>query len=251
MARKAWVWIEKSDKTRKDDLLDSNLCNLVLVAHSKANDAKATEEAISFLSERIGRFNEGDRSVSLPTIVGFGAALVSLGKANRVDDALRLLDMMGVLHRNGVPNIEPDNGCYASILGPLAQNEAANHAPQALKVLKHMNNALGTVSTVALNAAINSCARTAGDENAKRKAIENAFSLFHLGRESGTCDEITYGLMIRTCIRMTNDNDTRIKLVEVSFISSELSEIIIFLFTKFSFAQNTSPSSNCAPNPDL
>jgi hypothetical protein len=251
MVRKSWEWMETFDKAKDDGVLDSNLCNLVLVAYSNANDATAAEEALSFLSQRIGRYNEGDRTALLPTVVGFGAALVSLGKANRVDDALCLLDMMGVLHRNGVPNIEPDNGCYASILGPLAQNEAANHAPQALKVLKHMNNALGTVSTVALNAAINSCARTAGDENAKRKAIENAFSLFHLGRESGTCDEITYGLMIRTCIRMTNDNDTRIKLVEVSFISSELSEIIIFLFTKFSFAQNTSPSSNCAPNPDL
>ncbi|KAL3796824.1 hypothetical protein ACHAW5_002510 [Stephanodiscus triporus] len=217
MARKAWEWMEKYEKAKKGGVLDSNLCNLVLVAYSKANDAMAAEEALLFLSERIGRYNKGDRTVLLPTVVGFSATLVSLGKANRVDDAFRLLDIMNVLHRDGIPGIEPDDGCYTSILGPLAQSEAANAAPQALRVVKRMKEDLGSLSAAALNAAINSCARTARDAIAKRKAIDIAFILFHLGRESGACDDITYGLMIRTCIRLTDDDDTRIKLVEPLF----------------------------------
>ena len=222
MVRKSWEWMEKFDKAKDDGVLDSNLCNLVLVAYSNANDATAADEALSFLSQRIGRYNEGDRTALLPTVVGFGAALVSLGKASRVDDALRLLDMMKVLRRGGVPDVEPDVGCYMSILGPLARSEAANAAPQALRVAKRMKEDLGTISSAALNAAINSCARTAQDDIAKRKAIEVAFMLYHLGRESGTCDDITYGLMMRTCIRLTDDDDTRIKLVQVSYSCNDL-----------------------------
>ena len=222
MVRKSWEWMEQFNKVKEDGVLDSNLCNLVLVAYSNANDATAAEEALSFLSQRIGRFNEGDRTVLLPTVVGFGAALVSLGKASRVDDALRLLDMMKELHRGGVPNVEPDDGCFVSILGPLARSEAANAASQALRVAKRMKEDLGTISSAALNAAINSCARTAQDDIAKMKAIEVAFMIFHLGRESGTCDDITYGLMMRTCIRLTDDDDTRIKLVEASYSCNDL-----------------------------
>ena len=130
--------------------------------------------------------------------------------------------MMKVLRRGGVPDVEPDVGCYMSILGPLARSEAANAAPQALRVAKRMKEDLGTISSAALNAAINSCARTAQDDIAKRKAIEVAFMLYHLGRESGTCDDITYGLMMRTCIRLTDDDDTRIKLVQVSYSCNDL-----------------------------
>jgi len=215
MARKAWECIEKSDRV-KDNILDSGLCNLVLVAYSKASDAKAAGETLSFLSERIGRYKE-EKTTVLPTIVGFGAALVSLGKANRIDDALRLLDIMKVLSRDGVPNIEPDVGCYMSILGPLAQYQAENVASQALSVVKRMKDDLETIPTASLNAAIHACSETAGSPLAKRKAVEIALQILQLGRKSESCDAVTYGLMIRTCIKLTDGDDKRLKLVEPLF----------------------------------
>lgn len=109
MARRTWEWMETNDKTK---MLDSNLFNLVLVAYSKTNHTLAAEEALSFLSSRINRY---DDAVILPTVVGFGAVLVSLSKVGRVDEAVSLLLKMSMLHEKGAPNVKPDEACYNSI----------------------------------------------------------------------------------------------------------------------------------------
>ena len=212
MARKAWEWIENSDKA---NILDSDLCNLVLLSYNKANNAKTAEKALSFLTERISRYKDGDSTTILPTMVGFGSILSSLGNANRVDDALRLVEIMKVLSKDGVPSVEPDEGCYATILHALAHSEADSAAPQALRVVKRMKEGFGTIPTTALNAAIHVCSRTS-PRRAKNKSIEAAFDLFQLGKECDCRDAVTYGLMIRTCINQTDDDATRFKLVQVS-----------------------------------
>lgn len=213
MARRAWEHMEKHNA--KGNVLNSDLCNLVLVAYSKANHAKAAEEALSFLSERIHRYNE-DKSTILPTMVGFGAALVSLGKANRIDDALRILDIMTVLSKDSSA-IKPDAGCFMAILGPLAHCQAQNAASAAWKVVKRMKKDFPRIPTAALNAAINTCSKTTGSPIDKRKAVEIALVILQLGREDGSCDDVTYGLMIRTCIKLTDDHDARLKLVQPLF----------------------------------
>jgi hypothetical protein len=213
MARRTWEWMEINDKSK---LLDSDLCNLVLVAYSKANHALAAEEALSFLSERINRYSEDD-AVILPTVVGFGAVLVTLSKAGRVDEAVSLLFKMRMLHEKGVPNVKPDKACYHCILGPLS-HEVGDASSQALRVVQLMKEDLGMVSTVALNAAMRSCRTVSHDPTTKRQAIEIAFIIFQLGRESKACDEITFGLMMRNVNSLIDSADRRIKLVEVSFV---------------------------------
>ena len=107
MARKAWEWMENDDSTHK--VLDSSLCNLVLISYNKTNDAKAAEEVLTFLSERIKRYNNGDKTTILPTVVGFGAALKVLSKRGRVDDALRLVEIMKSLsNEDGMTNLIDD-----------------------------------------------------------------------------------------------------------------------------------------------
>ena len=214
MARRTWEWMETNDKSK---LLDSNLCNLVLVAFSNATHALAVEEALYFLSERINRCSKVDIAVILPTVVGFGAVLVSLSKVGRVDEAVSLLLKMRMLHEKGVPNVKPDEACYQSILGPLS-HEVGGAPLQALKVVQLMKEDLGMVSTVALNAAMRSCSTESHDPTAKRQAIEIAFIIFQLGRESKACDEITFGLMMRNVNSLTDCADRRIKLLEVSFV---------------------------------
>ena len=216
MAHRAFEWMEKSDRARRN-VLNSSLCNLVIIAYSKINDSKeAVEKSYSFMLERIDCWNKGDTTVILPTMVGIGAGLLSLGKERRVDDALHLLELVRVLSDGGVPDIMPDEGCYMNILSPLARSQEANVAEQALSIVKRMKADLGTVTTASLNSAINTCSKIVGTPVVKRKAIEPAFLLFQLGRESESCDATTYGLMIKTCINLVDDENARLKYVEVS-----------------------------------
>jgi len=209
LASKAWTRIEKEDRS----ILDSDLCNLVLISYRKANDANAAEEALSFLSDRIRQYKEGIKGAVLPSVVGFGVTISSLANINRISDAFKLVDIMTSLSKE-VPTIKPDEGCYLSILN--AMDSVENAAPRVLSLMKRMNNDDIEMSTKSLNMAMNLICSTTliGDDEAKRKAIEVAFEVLHLGKEHR--DSMTFALMIKVCMRLTNDEDTRIKLVEVS-----------------------------------
>ncbi|KAL9190214.1 hypothetical protein ACHAXT_007425 [Thalassiosira profunda] len=208
MAGKAWEWMEDPARVHT---LDSGLCNLVLIAYSNAKDRRAADEALAFLAERMRRYRDGDKSTILPTLVGFGAATATLSKAGKIEDALRVLESMKALSGEGVPNIKPDVGCYASILGPLARSGSENAPLQALTVFRQMKEDLGILPTAPLNAAISACARTGG-----QRAIEAAFELLRLGRESDSVDADSFGLVIRTCMS-TGDDGTKFRLVEPLF----------------------------------
>ena len=222
-ARRGWEWAEKSEGAR--DVLDADLCNLVPIAYSKTGDAHATMEALLFLLERINRYHGGESTVIFPTRVGFSVVLGLLGKANRIDDALGLLDVMKALSEKGVPDVNADDGCYNSILLHLARSRAEDAAAQALRVVRYMQKNSEEISTASLNSAINACASTLPTATAvaKSDAVKIAFQFLNLGKQSNTCDAVTFGLMIRTCIKLTHDKDMRCKLVEVShyFVSSQ------------------------------
>ena len=114
LARRTWDWIEQSDKA---NMLDSKLCNLVLISYSRVNDTKAIEEALTFLSERIRRYKNGEATI-LPSVIGFSTTLVSLSTANRIADIIRLLEIMTIL------NVKADEKCYESILRSLSNTKA-------------------------------------------------------------------------------------------------------------------------------
>jgi len=209
LASKAWTRIEKEDRS----ILDSDLCNLVLISYRKANDTNAAEEALSFLSDRIRQYKEGNKGAVLPSVIGFGVTISSLANVNRIADAFKLIDIMRSLSKE-VSNVKPDEDCYISILNTMDSVE--NASTQVLSLMKRMNNDDIEMSTKSLNMAMNLICSTTliGDDEAKRKAIEVAFEVFHLGKEHR--DSMTFTLMIKVCMRLTNDEDTRIKLVEVS-----------------------------------
>ena len=209
LASKAWTRIEKEDES----ILDTELCNLVLISYRKADDTNAAEEALSFLSDRIRQYKEGKKGTVLPSVIGFGVIIAFLANVNRIADAFKLIDIMTSLSKD-VQSVKPDEGCYLSILN--AMDSVENASPQVLSLLIRMNNDNIAMSTKTLNTAMNLICSTTSiiNEEAKRKAIEVAFEVFHLGKEHR--DSMTFALMIKVCMRLTNDEDTRIKLVEVS-----------------------------------
>jgi hypothetical protein len=211
MARKAWEWMERSD--RVDIVLTSEACNLVTIAYSKNKTEEAAAEVLSFLSDRIHRYRQGAKDTILPTKVGFSAAFVPLCAMNRTNDALSLLKIMKALR------IEPDSGCYISMLGALsgAGTRSTNGALQAQRILQQMKEDVDDVPTAAFNAAINACSWVSGSPIVQRKALDTAFEIFQQARNQHSHDAITFGLMIKACMHLSKDDNARMKLIKPVF----------------------------------
>lgn len=132
LALKTWKRLEDDDKNC--NLLDSDICNLVLLCYSKVkNDHQSSEQVLSFLTKRLNRFSNGDKTTILPTVIGMNAALTVLASNGRINDALSIIEIMKVLSEKGETKLQPDVGCYTSILAALtgfqsASNKNALHA---------------------------------------------------------------------------------------------------------------------------
>lgn len=209
MARKAWEWMETSDRVTV--VLTSEACNLVTIAYSKNKTEEAAAEVLSFLSDRIHRNRQGDKETVLPTKVGFSAAFIPLCATNRTNDAISLLKIMKAL------NIEPDMGCYITMLSALAGRRTTNGAVHAQKVFHQMKEDLEDVPTAAFNAAINACAWVSGSPVVQRKALATAFELFEQARRENSYDSVTFGLIIKACMHLSKDDDSRMKLIQPVF----------------------------------
>ncbi len=209
MARKAWEWMETSNGVNV--VLTSDACNLVTIAYSKNKTEEAAAEVLSFLSDRINRYRKGDKETVLPTKVGFSAAFIPICATNRTNDALSLLKIMKAL------NIEPDVGCYITMLSALAGKRTTNGAVHAQKVYNQMKEDLEDVPTAAFNAAINACAWVSGSPVVKRKALVAAFELFEEARRENSYDSVTFGLIIKACMHLSKDDDSRMKLIQPVF----------------------------------
>jgi len=209
MARKAWEWMEASDRVNVN--LTSEACNLVTIAYSKNRTEEAAAEVLSFLSERIHRYRQGDEETVLPTKVGFSAAFIPLCATNRTNDAISLLKIMKAL------NIEPDVGSYISMLSAFAGRRTTNGAVQAQKVFHLMKEDMEDVPTAAFNAAINACAWVSGSPIVQRKALVVAFDLFEQARKENSYDSVTFGLIIKACMHLSRDDDSRMKLIKPVF----------------------------------
>ncbi|KAK1749015.1 pentatricopeptide repeat-containing protein [Skeletonema marinoi] len=198
-ARNAWEWIEKSD--RADVVLTSDACNLVTIAYSKNKTEEAAAEVLSFLSDLIHRYRQGDKDTVLPTKVGFSAAFIPLCATNRTNDALSLLKIIKAL------NIVPDAGCYISMLSALSGRS----------LQMQMKEDLEDVPTAAFNAAINACAWVSGSPVGQRKALEIAFEIFQQARKEKSYDSVTFGLIIKACMHLSKDDNARMKLIQPLF----------------------------------
>ncbi|KAL3792689.1 hypothetical protein HJC23_009417 [Cyclotella cryptica] len=212
-----WERLEGCGKTTK--LLDSDTCNLVLLAFSKVKTEQSADIVLSFLTERLKRLSNGDKSIVLPTVVGMNAALTVLSNSGRINDALSIVEIMKALYMNGHSKLQPDPGCYTSILTSVAsvQSSSKNNALYAEKVLKKAKEELEVVPITLVNAAINACAWTSGDQNDKKRAIQIAFEIFDQTKERSSYDAVTFGLMIKACMKLSSDDDTRFKLVQRLF----------------------------------
>ena len=126
IARNAWEWLEHNDAA----LLDSELANLVLMAMKNSmsdSEQQSTSDAVLiFLQERVKRFNEGAANkVVLPTVVGFSFAVECLCKSGRVNDAMKLVQIMELLNKRGLP-VKPDQRIYQYLeSGKTAEKERA------------------------------------------------------------------------------------------------------------------------------
>ena len=208
-ARRAWEWIENSD--RVDVVLTSKACDLVTIAYSNSKTEESASEVLSFLHDRIHRYQLGDKNIVLPTKIGFSAAFIPLCASNRTNDALSLLKLMTAM------GMETDAGCYISMLSALAGKKTTYGAVDAQRVIRQMKDDLDHVPTAAYNAAINACAWISGTPIVQRKALNTALDFFHQSKKGNLHDSITFGMIIKACAHLSQDDNARIKLIRPLF----------------------------------
>ena len=206
LAQKALEWIEQSD--RADKILNSEAYNLILIAYSKIKTEESAVKALSFLSDRIQSYRKCTKNTILPTKAGFSAAFIPLCSADKMNDAFSLLKIMKALR------IEPDAGCYISMLSALAGRRSANNAVQAQRVIQQMKDDMKHVPTPAFNAAINACSWVSGSPVVKRKALDIAFETFQQARKDNAFDAVTFGLLTKAIMHLSKDDVTRMKLLK-------------------------------------
>jgi hypothetical protein len=206
LAQKALEWIEQSDRAVK--ILNSEAYNLVLIAYSKIKTEASAVKALSFLSDRIQSYRKCAKSTILPTKAGFSAAFIPLCSADKMNDAFSLLKIMKALR------IEPDAGCYISMLSAFSGRRSANNAVQAQRVIQQMKDDMKHVPTPAFNAAINACSWVSGSPIVKRKALDIAFEMFQQARKDNAFDAITFGLLTKAIMHLSKDDVTRMKLLK-------------------------------------
>lgn len=206
LAQKALEWIEQSD--RADKILNSEAYNLVLIAYSKMKTEESAVKALSFLSDRIQSYRKCAKSTILPTKAGFSAVFIPLCSADKMNDAFSLLKIMKALR------IEPDAGCYISMLSAFSGRRSANNAVQAQRVIQQMKDDMKHVPTPAFNAAINACSWVSGSPIVKRKALDIAFEMFQQVRKDNAFDAITFGLLTKAIMHLSKDDVTRMKLLK-------------------------------------
>lgn len=215
LALQIWERIECCSRTSK--VLDSDLCNLVVMTFSRAKYDESADTVLRFLSERFRRFQAGDESVVLPTVIGMNAVFSFLASRGRMNDAIAILDVMRALSKK-CRQLQPDDGCYRSVMFPLAIDRFSTkkNAVYAESITKRAKEDFGVIPISVLNAAINVCAYTLEDEGGSRaEAMKVAFGLFEQAREAGTYSTVTFGVMIKACVKLSNDESTKFKLVQV------------------------------------
>lgn len=218
---RTWERIESVTETQK--ILDSDMCNLVLMAFGRMKTEQSSDSVLAFLSERLKRIQDGDSSVVLPTVIGINSILSNLASNGRINNALSILEIMKVLSKRGVAQSRPDVGCYVTILKSLSGNRVSTkNAIYAQKVLAKAKDDLDTVPVSAINAAIDLCATTTGDQDGKMNAIQIAFEIFEQAKETQSHNDLTFDLMIGVCKKLSSDDATRIKLVQVCIFAASL-----------------------------
>lgn len=220
VALRTWERIESSNMDASE-VLDSDMCNLVLMSLQSSKTDESSGATLAFLTERFRRLQCEDEYIVLPTMVGMNAALSSLAHSGRVNDALSVLKLMKEFSKKKGIQLQPDAGCYRSILAALSgtQSSTINNAACAEKVLKVAQDEFGSALPISVtNAAINACAWTAADPlrpMIKAEALKTAFAMFEQTKETQSYDAVTFGLMIKACMHLSYDDAARLKLVQV------------------------------------
>lgn len=207
LAQKALEWIEQQSD-RADKILNSEAYNLVMIAYSKIKTEASAVKALSFLSDRIQSYRKCAKSTFLPTKAGFSAVFIPLCFCDKMNDAFSLLKIMKALR------IEPDAGCYISMLSAFSGRRSANNAVQAQRVIQQMKDDMNNVPTPAFNAAINACSWVSGSPVVKRKALDIAFEMFQQARKDNAFDTVTFGLLTKAIMHLSKDDVTRMKLLQ-------------------------------------
>jgi hypothetical protein len=213
------VWERMESCTDTVRILDSDMCNLILMTFKKVKaDPPTAGVVLTFLRERFRRLQDGDKSTIIPTVVGMNEALSILASCGRVNDVISILEIMKGLDKKGDINLQLslDAGCYQSILASLPKVPTKSSAIHAKTILIKAKADLDDVPISVVNAAINACAWTTGDQNDKMKSMQIAFDIFRDAKETQSYDDVTFGSIIKVCMKLSSNDDARFKLVEVS-----------------------------------
>lgn len=216
VALRTWERIESCNK-KSSEVLDSDLCNLVLMSLDSAKSEESAAAALSFVSERFRRLQGNDNTVIFPTLIGMNATLTNLARSGRINDAFSIIELMKKFGKKNHMCMQPDAACYRSVLAALSDRHSStkHNAVYAEKFLKKAQDDLGELDISMFNAAINACAWTTGDEPVRADAIRIAFGIFQQTKDTQSHDPITFGLMIKACMHLSNNDASRFKSVQV------------------------------------
>ena len=212
------TWERFENDAKSSHMLDSDMCNLVLLSYSRVKTDQSASVVFEFILNKFRTYQDGSRTTILPSVVGLSAVMSLLTNRARSNDALSILRIMTAFSSSGHKQMKPDVGCYISILSSMCGYEPStkNNALFARKILYDMKrNRSDSLPISVINTAINACAWTSGDLDDKMRALQIAFDIFGETKQSQSYDTSTFALMIRACSKLSRDDDVKFKLVKV------------------------------------
>lgn len=187
--------------------------NAVLNSLASARNADSAELALSILTE----MESTDDTIPRPNRVTYNTCLKACrnGHTEYAVRAQELLARMVTLGEDD-PALVPDSYTYAAVINVWGRSDSVDKAERVIGVMNQMISSYKATgskkskpNTHVFNAALNACAFTRYDINAKMDAFVITVSILILLQEYTTPDEVTYGTVLRACSNLLPRSDSR------------------------------------------
>lgn len=194
----------------------TSVYNSVLHAWACHKNEKVAFENVMRLFKIMDTNDGTDRTIPKPNRITYNTVIKamrggSVENAQMAEKILLRLETMG----QSDPSLLPDSYSYSSVITAYGRSNAANKAPQALKILERMIRArelgnMGAITTThSFNAALNACAFVIDDRERRVEAFDIAMQIYDMLKEKAVADHTTYGTLLRIFATLLEPTDTR------------------------------------------